>query len=143
MPPLPGGPGFDPWCLTDAGALRSLRGNPAALQALEHLWRGDPDPAATLALAGDIDQAASEGSVARTGDYYDCTPWPAIYTTRRPVTLAGHALAPGDEFTLDICVGDMTGRAPGFHRDLLITTFRPSTRLRYCDQDTSRNSGSC
>lgn len=141
--PLPGDAAFDPWCLTDPDAARSLRGDPGARPALEHLWRSDPDPAATLALAGDVGQAAADGTIARTGNYYNCTPWPAIYTTRQPVTLAGHILAPGDQLTLDICVGDMMGRAPGFHRDLLITTFRPTPRLRYCDQDASQSGGSC
>ena len=141
--PLPGDAGFDPWRLTAPGAARALRGDASARRALEHLWRSDPDPAATLTLAQDVEQAADDGSVASTGDYYYCTPWPAIYTTRRPVTLAGHALAPGDQFTLDICASDRDGRPPAFRRGLLITTFRPRAELGYCDRDTGRGAGTC
>ncbi len=144
--PLPGEAGFDPWCLSDPAAARSLRGDPDALPALEHLWRSDPDPAATLALFDEVEQAAADGSTARSGQgggYYDCTPWPTIYTARQPVTLAGHDLKPGQQFTLDICAGGMTGQAPGFHRDLLIASFRPSYQTRYCDQDATHANGSC
>lgn len=136
--PLPGEAGFDPWCLSDPAARRSLRHDPDALPALEHMWRSDPNPAATLALFEEVEQAAADGSVDRGAgrvSHYDCTPWPTIYTTRRPVTLAGHHLTPGQQFTLDICLGDSTGRAPEFHRDLLIATFTPTDRIGYCDQD--------
>ena len=144
--PLPGEAGFDPWCLSDPAAARSLRRDPDALPALEHLWRSDPDPAATLALFDEVEQAAADGSTARSGQgggYYDCTPWPTIYTTRQPVTLAGHDLKPGQQFTLDICAGGMMGQAPGFHRDLLLAAFTPSYQTRYCDQDATRANGSC
>lgn len=144
--PLPGEAGFDPWCLSDPAAKRDLRDDPDALPALEHLWRSDPDPAATLALFDEVEQAAADGSTARSGQaggYYDCTPWPAIYTTRQPVTLAGHGLKPGQQFTLDICAGGMTGQAPGFRRDLLIAAFSPSDRTRYCNRDPEPHHGSC
>ena len=144
---LPGQAGFDPWCLTDPDAARSLRHDPHARPALEHLWSNDPDPAATLALQDEVEQAAADGAITRndrSGGYYDCTPWPTIYTTRRPVTLAGHTLTPSQQFTLDVCVGEHNARGSGFHRDLLIATFSPSRHTRYCDQqDPGRDDRSC
>jgi hypothetical protein len=142
--PLPGEAGFDPWCLSEPSAARSLRRDPEARAALDHLWRSDPDPAATLALFDEVEGAAADGDIAPDdGRNYDCTPWPAIYTARRPVTLAGHALRPGQQFTLDICVSDHGGREAEFRRDLYIGTFRPSDRLRYCDQEAERTDGAC
>ncbi|MBF6557991.1 MAG: hypothetical protein IVW52_17935 [Acidimicrobiales bacterium] len=138
---MPGEPGFDPWCLSDSAAARSLGGDLAAKRALEHLWGSDPDPAATLALLETVEQEADDGSITgsdESGSYYYCTPWPTIYTVRRPVTIAGHNLTPGEQFTLDICVGGHMGRAPGFHRDLLVQNFHPTSRLRYCDQESDR-----
>ncbi len=143
---LPGDPGFDPWCLSDPVAARSLGGDPAARSALDHLWRNDPDPEATLALYDEVAQRATDGDVGPTGDkgsYYNCTPWPTIYTVRRPVAIAGHDLLPGETFTLDVCTGVQEGGL-GFHRDLLVRDFHPTSRLRYCDQmDSRRERGSC
>lgn len=133
----PGETGFDPWCLSDPAAARSLGHDPAARSALEHLWRSDPDPRATLALFEEVKQAAQDGSIApsdESGSYFYCTPWPTIYTVRSPVTLAGHALRPAQQFTLDICTGGDHSGAAGFHRDLLIQTFQPVAQLEFCDQ---------
>lgn len=140
---LPGEPGFDPWCLSEPAAARSLGRDPDARSALEDLWRDDPDPEATLALFGEVEREAEAGGIApsdETGSYYYCTPWPTIYTVRRPVTIAGHALEPGQQFTLDICAGGHDGRAAGFHRGLLIASFGPTSGLRYCGQDAADDS---
>ena len=52
--PLPGQPGFDPWCLTDPYSRARWQRDPAARRAIETLWRYDPDPAATLAIQSQI-----------------------------------------------------------------------------------------
>lgn len=142
--PLPGEPGFDPWCLTDPAACRSLADDPAARSALEHLWRNDPNPAATLALAAEVEEEVARGTVRADGDgsYYYCTPWPPIYTVRRPVSIANHNFAAGQQFTLDICVGGHHDGTPGFRRGLLAQSFQPASRLGYCDQ-MERAPGGC
>src|SRR5205814_1101486 len=43
--PLPGQPGFDPWCLTDKQSLPRWKRDPAARRSIDTLWRYDPDPA--------------------------------------------------------------------------------------------------
>src|SRR6185369_3741108 len=44
---LPGGPRFDPWCLTDPASRDRWSRDPKAQQAITEMWRYDPDPAAT------------------------------------------------------------------------------------------------
>lgn len=145
---LPGESGFDPWCLSDPAAVRSLRGDSAARLALEHLWRSDPDPAATLALFEEVVQKAADGAIAPSdaeGSYYYCTPWPTIYVVRRPVAIAGRDLLPGERFTLEVCVGGAdAGGGNGFRRELLVRSFRPTSELGFCDQmDRRPGGGSC
>lgn len=60
--PLPGQPGFDPWCLTSPGSRARWQRDPKARRAIGLLWRYDPDPAATLGLQAQIDAAVSSGA---------------------------------------------------------------------------------
>jgi len=110
--PLPGQPGFDPWCLTDPASRTRWQRDPAARRAIEMLWRHDPDPAATLGIQSQIDAAAAGGSVAlgATVSHYFCCPWPAIYLVRRPVTIAGQRLRPMQQFTYDVSAEGDGGR---------------------------------
>ncbi len=63
--PLPGQPGFDPWCLTDPASRSVWQQDPAARRAIDMLWRYDPDPAATVGIQAQIDAAAAAGSPPR------------------------------------------------------------------------------
>jgi len=134
--PLPGQPGFDQWCLTDAHTRARWQHDTAARRAIETLWRFDPDPAATLAIQSQIDAAVAAGAVAdessRGHQHYNCCPWSSIYHVRQPVTIAGQHLRPMQEFTFDVSAEEM-GKGGEFTRQLLLGPFHPTTRIDYCD----------
>jgi hypothetical protein len=134
--PLPGQPGFDPWCLTDPHSRPRWQQDPAARRAVETLWRYDPDPAATLAIQSQIDAAVAAGSVSletsRGQRHYYCCPWSAIYQARQPVTIARHQLRPMQEFTLDVSAEEMADSGE-FTRRLLTGPFHPTSKVDYCD----------
>jgi hypothetical protein len=134
--PLPGQPGFDPWCLTDARTRPHWQRDPAARRAIDTLWRYDPDPAATVAIQSQIDAAIAAGQVATNtprGHYhYNCCPWSAIYIARQPVIIAGQPLRPMQEFTFDVSAEEMADGGP-FTRRLLLGPFHPTTKIDYCD----------
>jgi hypothetical protein len=134
--PLPGQPGFDPWCLTDPHTRARWQQDPAARRAIETLWRYDPDPAATLAIQSQIDAAVAAGTVAgetsRGHRHYNCCPWSSIYQVRRPVTFGGRQLRPAQEFTFDVSAEEM-GQGGEFTRRLLLGPFHPTNKIDYCD----------
>jgi hypothetical protein len=130
-PPLPGQHGFDPWCLTDPASLSHWQHDHAARQAVSLLWQCDPDPAATLGIQAEIDAAAAEGSVvliatiSQMPSHYSRCPWSAIYLVRHPVTIAGQALRPMQQFTFDVSA-DRFERGGPFVRRLLLGPFHPA-----------------
>lgn len=136
---LPGGPRFDPWCLTDRATLHRWQHDPKARQAITEMWQYDPDPAATLALKAQIDAAVAAGEVAllrtRSGStcYYEC-PWSPLYEVRRPIRIAGRYLKVLDQFTLQ-AAADNVLRGGTFERGIVIGPFRTTTEVEYCDPD--------
>jgi hypothetical protein len=136
---LPGGPRFDPWCLTDTATLSRWQHDPRAAQAIAEMWQWDPDPAATLALKAEVDRAIADGDVvtlkAPRGStcYYEC-PWAALYEVRRPVRIGGLSLLVLQQFTLEVAADDMPRGLP-FRRGLLLGPFRPTEQVEYCDPD--------
>jgi hypothetical protein len=134
--PLPGQPGFDPWCLTDPHSRASWQQDLAARRAIATLWRYDPDPAATLAIQSQINAAVATGSAvavtSRGPCYYHCCPWSAIYQARRPVIIAGQQLRPMQEFAFDVSAEEMADGGQ-FTRRLLAGTFHPTSEIDYCD----------
>lgn len=137
--PLPGQPGFDPWCLTDPASRTGWRRDPAAWRAIELLWRSDPDPAATLTIQAQITAATRCGAIVagttpggRTiGNYY-CCPWSAIYLVRTPVVVAGRRLRTGDQFTFDVSAEEIF-EGGSFKREILLGPFHPTTEIDYCN----------
>lgn len=137
--PLPGQPGFDPWCLTDPASRDSWRADPQARRAIDTLWRYDPDPAATLGMQAQIDAAVAEGAAERAtgsggrvlGNYF-CCPWSRIYVARRPLTLGHQSVRPGEQFTLDVSAEDVA-TGGGFRRELVYGPFHPTNDVDYCD----------
>jgi hypothetical protein len=135
--PLPGQPGFDPWCLTDEASRGPFQRDPAAWRAITMLWHHDPDPAATLTLRAEIHAALAADAVglARRPDgrgvgyYYRC-PWSTIYAARHPVRLGGVTLRPMQEFALDVSV-EQTAAGGEFVRRLLTGPFHPTTVMGY------------
>ncbi|RYG46422.1 hypothetical protein EON79_10200 [bacterium] len=106
--PLPGDPGFDPWCLTDPRAKESKRKDREARDAILRMWDTDPDPEATLELIQairmaeirrDIRPAEERGK--RIGPFQRC-PWSTVYEVDRMVALPGEVLLPATWFALDI-----------------------------------------
>lgn len=137
--PLPGQPGFDPWCLTDPASRGVWQRDPAAIRAIETLWRLDPDPAATLRIQAQIDAAVGAGLLARgvdpggrrIGNYY-CCPWSAIYLVLKPVTIAGRALRSFDQVALEVSAEELA-EGGAFKRELVIGPFAPTAEVDYCD----------
>jgi hypothetical protein len=136
--PLPGQPGFDPWCLTDPASRSVWQQDPAARRAIDMLWRYDPDPAATLGIQSQIDAAAAARSIVlgatigNTASHYFCCPWAAIYTVRRPVIIAGQRMRSMQQFTFDVSAEEMA-EGGEFVRRLLPGPFHPTDEVDYCD----------
>lgn len=137
--PLPGQKGFDPWCLTDPSSRAKWQKDPAARRAVDSLWRYDPDPAATLAIQGQIDAAVAAGAIvpgkmpdgSKIG-YYFCCPWSAVYLVRRPVVIDGLKLRPMQQFTFDVSAEEVLENGE-FERRLLTGPFHKTTKVDYCD----------
>ncbi len=135
--PLPGQPGFDPWCLTDPW-VRSLReGDARSRKAIELLWRRDPHPDVTLAIQGQINQALARGAVAYATDRhgrpvgrYFCCPWAPIYVARRRVTIAGRHLKTLEQFTLDVSAEPLANGGK-FRRRILRGPFEDAARVGF------------
>lgn len=139
---LPGEPGFDPWVLTDPASRATWQRDPVAAQAIDTLWRYDPDPQATLRLQAEIDEALRTGRVQRgavaggrrLGNYY-CCPWSSIYTVRQPVRLAGMRLRAGQQFALDVSA-ERVLEGGRFTRELVLGPFSLTNQVDYCDPAT-------
>lgn len=137
--PGPGEPGFDPWCLTDPATRDSWKRDPAAREAIEVLWRNDPDPRATLDMQMQIDAALDKGDIsyatgsrgARLGNYF-CCPWSSVYMVRKPIRIGKQVLRPMQQFTFDVSAEDIleTGE---FKRQLLVGVFNPTSQVDYCN----------
>jgi len=136
--PGPGQPGFDPWCLTHPASRAWWWRDPTARRAIDMLWASDPDPAATLAIQGDIDAAVARGDVIPNPvGYFLCCPWSSIYEVRHPVIIGGRWLHPVEQFALDVSAEGMSqGRA--FRRELFVGQFHPTTQIDYCLPDRHR-----
>lgn len=137
--PRPGEPNFDPWCLTDPAARTAYRSDREARQAVETLWRMDPDPAQTLALKSEVDAAYARGDITAAKDragnsvgYFFCCPWGSIYSVVRPVTLGGIKLVALQQFVLDVTAEGMNLGAP-FRRHIKVGAFQPTDQFEYGD----------
>lgn len=136
--PLPGEPGFDPWCLTDPLSRKELQRDKTARAAIAALWDQDPDPRRTLAIHQEIEAARARGDIdyattssgGRLGHYY-CCPWSPVYTAKRPVQIAGRSLRPLEEFTYDVSAEGPPKGEP-FRREISVASFRPSSEIDYC-----------
>jgi hypothetical protein len=136
---LPGQPGFDPWVLTDPATRDHWRQDPRAMSAIATLWSSDPDPAATLAIQGEIDAAVAAGHVKRgvtaggesLGNFF-CCPWASIYLVLRPVRIDRESFRAGEQFTVDVSAEGLA-HGGSFKRNILRGPFSPTTEIDYCD----------
>lgn len=137
--PGPGERGFDMWCLTDPRTRSRWQKDPAAVNAVEALWKFDPNPYATLAVQADIDTAVSQNAVmiSTRGNYF-CCPWSAVYRVLNPVTIGGKRLRRGTEFTFDVSAEEM-GEGKPFKRDVLTGPFQPTSRVDYCNPESGHH----
>lgn len=137
--PAPGEPGFDEWCLTDAASRSRWKRDPQAQEAIEALWRNDPDPRATLDIQRQIEAALDRGDIAyatgrngaRLGNYY-CCPWSPIYSVRRPVRIGEVSLRPMQQFTFDASAEEAL-EGGDFRREILVGVFNPTAAVDYCN----------
>jgi hypothetical protein len=135
--PLPGEPGFDPWCLTDPAVRSDWQRDPRARKAIELLWRHDPQPDATLRIQARINTALARGQVAyaidrygRSVGQYFCCPWAPIYVARRPITIAGRRLRTMEQFTLDVSDEPLVTSGK-FRRRILRGPFEDASSVDY------------
>lgn len=132
---VPGQSGFDPWCLTDPQTRPRWQRDRAAKQAIDVLWRYDPNPKATLSIQAEIDAALASGHIAPLdiGNYF-CCPWAAIYQVVNPLTIGGKRLRRGNTFTFDVSAEEMMegGR---FKREILVANFVTTNEIDYCNPE--------
>ena len=130
---LPGQTGFDPWALTDPRSLERWKADPQARQAIDFMWANDPDPAQTLAIQGEIEQALLYGDIEHAGiGHYYCCPWTPVFTVKRPVTIGGVRLEPRQQFVYDVSAEEVS-EGGAFKREITIGNFQPTDQLDYCD----------
>lgn len=137
---LPGGPNFDPWCLTDPATRNRWQADRRAVRAIEMLWAYDPDPAATLTVQAEIDAALAAGAImastsrGRTLGHYYCCPWSALYQVRRPVRIGRTNLHAMEQFVFDVSAEEMA-EGGKFVRRIVRGPFRDTTEVDYCDPE--------
>ncbi|MVN88905.1 hypothetical protein GO986_19365 [Deinococcus sp. HMF7620] len=138
--PLPGEPGFNPWAMTDAASVASLKRNPEATRVIGEMWSLDPNPAASVALWDEIRRAVETGGAAlaksKKGQpvgFYFCTPYASIFEAQRPLVLGDTAVAVGERFTLE-CAAEGVRVGYPFKREIVTGTFQ-SAAIDYCDPD--------
>ncbi len=137
--PLPGETGFTPWVLTDREARKNYGSDPQAKTAVDTLWKLDPDPARTLAIKAEIDEAYTRGDLTYATDragkslgYFFCCPWGSIYSVVRPVILGGVKLVPLQQFVFDVTAEGVNLGVP-FRRHIKVGNFQPTTEFEYGD----------
>lgn len=137
--PLPGEPGFDPWCLTDPESRADWQRDRQAREAIGALWEYDPDPRRTVGIQQEIDEALARGDIDHATDrsgkrlgFYFCCPWASIYVVKRPVTIGGRRLRTLQEFTFDVSAEEMS-EGGEFKREILVGSFQPTRQLDYCN----------
>jgi len=137
--PMPGQQGFDPWMLTDPSQRYRLKRDPQAQQAIDELWRFDPNPAQTITIQNEIDAALARGDIqysvgrngARLGHFF-CCPWGAVYVAVRPQLLGGQWLNTMQEFVFDVTAeGVRLGET--FKRHIKIGVFQTTSDFEYGD----------
>lgn len=132
--PLPDQPGFDPWCITDPQAASQLMRDRKAVRAVKKMWRLDPDPARTLAIFDQIQEAFERGAItyASTGTervgYFHCCPWGPVYVANHVITLGGTDLRPMQRFVYDV---GALNEAESFRRRILVGNFEQTGDLEY------------
>jgi hypothetical protein len=138
---LPGQPGFDPWCLTDPVNRSLWQYDRAAREAIDTLWRFDPNPAATLRIQAELNAAVQAkrlvvaGAIRQTANYYFRCPWSAVYFVYRPVVIAGQPLTPIQQFAYDVSAEPMMEEGGGrFVRQLVLGPFHASSQVDYGDR---------
>ena len=137
---LPGGPNFDPWCLTDPATRKRWQADHRAVRAIELLWAYDPDPAATLTVQAEIDAALAASAITattgngRTLGHYYCCPWSALYQVRRPVQIGRTKLHAMEQFVFDVSAEEMA-EGGKFVRRIVRGPFRDTSEVDYCDPE--------
>jgi hypothetical protein len=114
-------------------------------EAIEELWKHDPDPDQTLAIQTEINAAFNRGDIAYATDrsgkrigYFYCCPWSPIYVVKSPVTIAGQRLRTLQEFTF-VVDADEVLEGGEFERKTLVASFQPTSEIGYCNPHEGRH----
>ncbi|HST63174.1 MAG TPA: hypothetical protein VLK84_30975 [Longimicrobium sp.] len=141
-PLLPSQPGFDRWMLTEPDARAALKKDKRAREAIERIWRMDPDPLRTGSIFREIQAAMDRGDVgyattrdgSRVGHWFRC-PWGPIYVAKRAVELDGVRLLAGQQFVFEVSAAEAGAakgkRGKGFTRRILLGTFKATESVVY------------
>lgn len=142
---LPGRARFDPWCLTDPTSRDRWQRDSEAIEAIEEMWKHDPDPSRTLAIQAEINAALNRGDIAYATDrsgkpvgHFYCCPWSSIYVVKYPVSIAGRRLRTLQEFTF-VVDADEVLEGGEFERQILVGSFQPTTEIGYCNPHEGRH----
>lgn len=137
--PLPGDIGFDPWCLTDPQTRERWERDPEARTAIKTLWQLNPDPAKTVRIQAEINEALRRGDIQRALDrngrpfgHFFCCPWAPIYEVARPVTLGGEHLRTMQQFVFDV-TAEGVNLGHKFTCELMVGNFQPTDQTEYGD----------
>jgi hypothetical protein len=137
--PLPNEAGFDMWCLSDPDALQKLKSDNQARRSLKTLWQLDPEPARTLEIQAQINEAFRRGDISYATDrfgaklgHFFCAPWAPVYIVKRPLTLGGRQLHTMQQFIFNVTCEGVNLGAP-FEREIMTGSFNPTSKFDYGD----------
>ena len=136
---LPGQPGFNMWRLTDPDSLERWKSDPQARLAIKTMWELDSDPARTLAIQAEIEDAFERGDIAyavsrdgkRLGHFF-CCPWAPVYIVKRPLRLGGQSLQTMQQFVFDV-TAEGVNLGESFTRHIKVGAFTSTSRVEYGD----------
>lgn len=138
-PAMPGDPAFDPWCLSDPDTRDAWMRDPKARQAIKTLWDLNPDPAKTLRIQAEIDEAVARGDIRRATDrngrrlgHFFCCPWAPIYEVVRPLKIGSRSLTALQQFVFDV-TAEGTNLGNKFKCEIMVGNFQPTDQTEYGD----------
>ncbi len=91
---------FDPWILTTPEDVENRAADRISCQQLVEFWKTVGDPLAAKALQDSIAEALASESIVIESSAFKIAPWPPRYRVIHGVSVGGHQLEVGANFTL-------------------------------------------